>query len=768
MNDTHKNNILIVDDERQNLEILSNILSPEYTILTAKSSSIAFGIIDKYMPDIILLDIIMPEMNGFEMLEKLKASEKTQKIPVIIITGLASVQDEEKGLALQAADFITKPFSANIVKARVRHHMQIVNQMRALEQLAYYQSVVSAAEEKSKFFARMSHEMRTPLNAVIGLSELTLESGGLSEEARENVENISNAGASLLGLVNDILDISKIESGKFRLVPVEYIFPVLISEIITQCIMWKGEKSIEFKMEIDENIPSRLFGDDLRVKQILINLLSNAFKYTKEGTVELIVKSELSGQDDGVTLTVTVKDTGVGIQSEELDKLFAEYNQIDVKSNRTIVGTGLGLSITKMIVELMGGIIEVESEYGKGSIFTVKLPQKHLADEIIGSEVAAKLKQLSYHYKKRKSRRSRVNLPYAHVLVVDDVLVNLDVARGMMKPYGMKIDCVSLGQLAVDAIREEKVKYNAIFMDHMMPEMDGIEATRIIREEIGTEYARNIPIIAFTANAISGNEEMFLSKGFQAFISKPVDIGALDAVINKWIRDEEIEKTLPSQQIIVDGEVVFDSRTGYDRRSDRGDRRKGYDRRLFASINGLDISRGQERFSGDWEIYLQILQSFSSNTKLVLETIKEVNSAALPDYAIIVHGIKSSCRGICAEAPGNQAEALEKAAKTGDLEFVMANNQALIDSVSSLITELDNVFSKETEKKDRPKKDKPYEETLSRLVIACEGFDAAEIDVIMKEIEAFEYTADENLVSWLRENISQMNYTEIAEKLREL
>jgi HPt (histidine-containing phosphotransfer) domain-containing protein len=293
-----------------------------------------------------------------------------------------------------------------------------------------------------------------------------------------------------------------------------------------------------------------------------------------------------------------------------------------------------------------------------------------------------------------------------------------------------------------------------------------MEAVRIIREEIGTEYAKNIPIIAFTANAITGNEEMFLSKGFQAFIPKPIDIARLDIVIRQWVRDEEFEKTLKNQQIIVGGEVVFDSRTGYDRRSGRGDRRKGYDRRLFANgVTGVDINKGLERFGGDWETYLNILQSFITNTRLILETVKEVNGETLSDYAINVHGIKSSCRGICAEAAGNQAETLEKAAKAGDLNFVTANNPAFIEAVSELIAEIDGEFAKSIEKKDKPKKDKPYMEALSKLVAACEGFKAAEIDVIMEEIEAFDYEADDGLVSWLRGNVNQMNFMEIVEKL---
>ncbi|MCL2244066.1 MAG: response regulator [Treponema sp.] len=782
MENTGKNNILIVDDEKSNLEILRNILSPEYAVYMTKSGYAAIEMAVEQMPDLILLDIIMPDMNGFDVLRALKESQKTRHIPVIIITGLQSIEDEEKGFALEAADFIHKPFSNNVVKSRVHQQIQIVNQIRALEQYAQIQAALAATEEKNKFFARMSHEMRTPLNAVIGLSEMLLDSDGLREEARENMEKVCNAGASLLGLVNDILDISKIEAGKFELVPAEYDAAGMINDTVSQNIMRKGIEPIEFILDVDENIPSRLYGDDLRIKQIVNNILSNAFKYTRNGTIELKISVApeprlkhsgnwndiIAAGEDLIWLSFSVRDTGIGIRPENMDRLFVEYAQMDLSANRKIEGTGLGLSITKMMTDLMGGCISVESRYGEGSVFTVIIPQKAVSNKILGTDIVNNLKKYHYHSGKRdsKSRLSRISLPYARILLVDDVILNLDVTLGMLKPYRMKIDCATSGQAAIDAVLEEKVRYNAIFMDHMMPVMDGIEATRIIREEIGTEYARTVPIIAFTANALVENESMFLSKGFNAFISKPIDILRLDTVIKQWVRDEELEKTLTGQQIIVDGEVFFDSRTGFDRRSGKGNRRKGYDRRSFANrINGLDISKGVERFNSDWETFIEILKSFSSNTKLAVKSIHEVNKENLSDYAVTVHGIKSSCRGIFAEAAGNRAETLEKAAKAGDINFVITENPPFIEIIKKLTTEIDNALEIETKNKERPKKDKPYIEALSKLNEACRNYTIIEIEKAMNEIEAFEYEADNGLVSWLQDNIMKMNYMEISEKL---
>jgi CheY-like chemotaxis protein/HPt (histidine-containing phosphotransfer) domain-containing protein len=431
-------------------------------------------------------------------------------------------------------------------------------------------------------------------------------------------------------------------------------------------------------------------------------------------------------------------------------------------SNRKIEGIGLGLSITKMILDMMGGNISVESEYGKGSVFTVKLPQKNVTNEKIGADIVNSIK--NFHYASgRHSQKPlpRVLMPYAHVLLVDDVATNLDVARGMMKPYRMQIDCVGSGQEAVNAVRNGNVKYNAIFMDHMMPGIDGIEATRIIREEIGNDYARNVPIIALTANAITGNEEMFLSKGFQAFISKPIDTKCLDAVINQWVRDEELEKDLP--QITEE-----DDDPGQNRRSGV-ERRDGIDRRMLANdISGLDMNKGQECF-GDMETYVEVLRSYIVNTRPLLEAIKEVDKGqGLDDYIITVHGIKGSSRGIFAEEAGDRAEALEKAAKAGDFGFVAANNAGFIEYVSMLVADIENALDKNIEKKERPKKDKPDMEVLLKLLAACKNYKTSDMEEAMAIIESFEYESDDGLAHWLRENVDQLNYSEIVEKLSAL
>jgi CheY-like chemotaxis protein len=333
----------------------------------------------------------------------------------------------------------------------------------------------------------------------------------------------------------------------------------------------------------------------------------------------------------------------------------------------------------------------------------------------------------------------------------------------------MKIDCVTSGQQAIDVIRAEKVHYNAVFMDHMMPGMDGIEATRIIREEIGTEYAKTVPIIALTANAMVGNEEMFLGRGFQAYISKPIEIDRLDSVILEWVRDKELEDTMG--QIYADGHLLPDVRIGdvrgeTDRHAAVSERRDGTGRRtLDRKVTGLDVDKGLERFGGDEESYLNVLRSFVVNTPSLIESARMVTREKLHGYAVSVHGLKGSCRGICAEPAGAKAEALEKAAKAGDFDFVTANNAGLMEAAEKLTDDIKSMLEKMPQESPKPVKDKPEEEALSRLVAACDSYDINGVETAMAEIEAYQYEGDDGLTLWLRENVDQMNFSEIKEKL---
>jgi signal transduction histidine kinase/CheY-like chemotaxis protein len=419
---------------------------------------------------------------------------------------------------------------------------------------------INASLAKSRFIANMNHEMRTPMNVIVGLTDLLLEEAGVSGKTKETLQKINTAGNTLMGLISDVLDISKVEAGKLELTPVQYDVPSLLNDIITFNMIRAEDNPVTFKLDINDDLPCRLFGDDLRIKQILNNLLGNAFKFTREGNVTLQIRNEkLEMRNEevptSVFVTFTISDTGIGIREEDMAKLFTDYNQVDTRTNREIKGTGLGLSITKKLAEMMGGEISVESGYGKGTTFRVRIRQGFVTDRTIGKEITENLRGLRYTYRKKSVREKllRPDLRYARVLVVDDFPTNLDVAAGMLRKYKLQVDCVTSGRAAVDLVAAGEPVYDAVFMDHMMPGMDGMEATALIRA-LGTEYAKNIPVIALTANAVAGNEQMFLDNGFNAFIPKPFNVMILDAVIRRWIRRMNNEQGIGNEQT---GEPVF-------------------------------------------------------------------------------------------------------------------------------------------------------------------------------------------------------------------
>jgi len=403
----------------------------------------------------------------------------------------------------------------------------IVDVTDTYERIEELKEMRKKAEEanlsKSNFLANMSHEIRTPMNAVVGMSELIIEECR-GQKIYDYACDIKTAALNLLSIINDILDLSKVEAGKMELVEDEYFVQELVQDTINLVQVVAEQKDLEVKVEVDKNIPCKLYGDVGRIRQILINLLNNSIKFTKEGFVRLAVTGQY-GEDDNYRLKCTVQDTGIGIKEEDLTLIFESFRQLDMNRNRKNEGTGLGLAITKQLVSLMDGDIRVESEYGKGTTFTIQISQRVADQRTIAENSMVKASV------EDKKEQPFIGEEYK-VLVVDDNAINRKLAVAMLRVYGFQIDEADSGKVAIDKVKSQR--YDIVFMDHMMPEMDGMEATKIIREECG-ETADGTIIVALTANAIQGAKEMYLENGFDAFLSKPFDRAQMNELLKHWI-----------------------------------------------------------------------------------------------------------------------------------------------------------------------------------------------------------------------------------------
>ncbi len=515
----------------------------------------------------------------------------------------------------------------------------------------------SASHAKSEFLANMSHEIRTPINAVLGMNEMILREDKNAQELsdaqlKESLKNIGvyasdvkKAGNNLLAIVNDILDFSKIEAGQLDIVAAPYQLCSLLNDLNNMILFKSQEKGLDFKIEIDESLPNELSGDEVRIRQILTNLLNNAVKYTPKGSVKLTVNgTKLDGR--GLLLKISVSDTGIGIKEDDLEKLFTKFQRLEMEHNSTVEGTGLGLVITQRLLEMMNGNISVESEYGKGSVFSVTIPQKIISDTPIGDFQM----RFEAFMQEAESYHESFRAPDAHILVVDDTKINLTVVVNLLKSTEMIVDTATSGADAVEMAKNKE--YDLILMDQRMPKMDGTQALHLIRETDGGLSSRS-PVICLTADAVKGAKERYISEGFSDYITKPIDASALEKMLIKHLPKDKVKRVLnkvseaikPADSDKSDFSVLCDA--------------------------GIDPETGLKFCQNDEAFYRSMLTDYVQSKKEKERELKNnYESENWHDYAIFVHSLKSSSKMIGALELSDMAAKMEEAADNNDSDFI--------------------------------------------------------------------------------------------------
>ncbi len=552
----------------------------------------------------------------------------------------------------------------------------------------------SSNRAKSDFLANMSHEIRTPINAVLGMNEMILredhraqnqsgESAPPVREALKNIgvyaENVKNAGHNLLAIINDILDLSRIEAGRMELQETVYQLSSVLNDLSNMFCFKAHDKGLEFMIDVDEALPDKLRGDEVRIRQILTNILNNAVKYTEKGNIRLTVRGER--QEDGrLLLTAVVEDTGIGIRPEDEGKLFTRFERLDMQRNSTVEGAGLGLVITKRLLDMMGGSISVRSTYGVGSAFTVVIPQG-IADEAPMGDYE---KRFEASMQEAKPYREAFRAPDARILIVDDTQMNLNVVINLLKKTEIQIDTATSGPDAV-ALTDEN-SYDVILMDQRMPGMNGTETLHQIRGR-AESLNRDTPVICLTADAVVGARERYLSDGFADYLSKPVNSQMLERVILKYLPGGKVQKVKggeqPAEAAVTTADAV-----------------RANDYALLCAA-GIDPGIGMGYCQGDEGLYRSLLQDYlqcaEERAEDLARSYEERDGKA---YAILAHTVKSASKTIGATALSDIAAGLEAAADAGDLAAHQGDHQRLLEKYSATVAAIRSILPVSEEKHD--------------------------------------------------------------------
>jgi len=546
---------------------------------------------------------------------------------------------------------------------RERKSYARMEEMKEIERKKDYEAKVlkleksaadSANKAKSNFLADMSHEIRTPINAILGMNEMILHESK-EEGTIGYATNIKSAGTTLLSIINTILDFSKIEDGRMNLVPAEFETRELVDGLVNSISERAREKNLTFKVDIDETIPSKLLGDDVRISQVIMNLLTNAVKYTEEGFVLLSMKNMGVYSGTG-SIRVAVKDTGIGIREEDIGKLSISFERVDEKKNRHIEGTGLGISIVTKLLAMMGSSLKIESRYGTGSEFSFELPIT-----VVDSTPIGKYRVGENEHNRKDLYEIGLSAPNARVLLTDDNEMNRKVAGNLLRLFGIQPDICRSGEETI--VRMMDNTYDILFLDHMMPEMDGLETLKRLQEKNLIGETR---IIALTANAVVGAKEQYLSAGFDDYLSKPIELPDLEKILRKY---------LPAERVLDE-----EQKKG----TNMGDMNQGTGLEKLKRM-GLNVEDGLTYCAGDEEFYLEIVGDYSKEAPEKIEKLSALLADGnLKDYKVLIHSVKSSSKTIGAGDLFNQAYALEQAAASGDTAYLQENHATVMEAYRTL------------------------------------------------------------------------------------
>ena len=572
-----------------------------------------------------------------------------------------------------------------------------------------------ANEAKSYFLSTMSHDIRTPMNAILGLNEMVLRDSH-DDVIVEYAENIKTAGNTLLGIINDILDFSKIEAGRMDIINVDYSFVSLLNDLVNMVRKKAEDKGLAFNMNIDRDIPSVLNGDEIRIKQVIINILSNAVKYTKEGSVSFSVGyKNVPDKPDSIILTISVADTGIGIKPEDMDKLFKAFERIEEKKNRNIEGTGLGMTIAQSFLTMMGSHLEAESVYGEGSVFSFDIEQKVVNREPIGDYKEAFIRFL----KGKRNYREKFIAPGADVLVVDDNPVNLTVFTSLMNRSQMTIDTCESGDEAIVLYKNKH--YDVIFLDHMMPNKDGIETLNEMHGLQGTPNDQT-PVVCLTANAISGMREMYINAGFDDYITKPINPDRLEATILRFLPKDKVS-------------LISDDNEDED-----------YELPEFIyHLDEIDVEAGLGH-CGSGESYIATLKTYLDTSSKNADDIEMFWKAReVKNVTTKVHALKSTSKAIGATELGEFAEKLEEAGGRGDMEMLDRELPKLIADYRKLAEDLEPLNERSaSENEDRPQiTTEELNEAYKKLLDYGESFDFDSMIDVVESLGQYSIPEDE-------------------------